>query len=170
MEDPSIDGSMILKCTYRNRVRTGFVWLRIRFHYMLKAGDFLCRWPTVSLLRRTCPVELVAFVILTSAYFKLTSNFASKFTEKVNILLVCVVYYICTSILETKIMEWFMYFVYHFNRTWRDRGNMNRKLNWFLRFSLLALTWWNVFCQIQNHIWSLEFLSSGWKQLTLWSR
>jgi hypothetical protein len=40
---------------------------------------------------------LVAFGILASAHFKWTSNFASKFTEKVNILLLCVVYYICTS-------------------------------------------------------------------------
>jgi hypothetical protein len=42
-------------------------------------------------------VELVAIGILGSANFKCLSNFASKFTEKVNILLVCVIYYICTS-------------------------------------------------------------------------
>jgi hypothetical protein len=42
-------------------------------------------------------VELVAVGILAFAHFKCISNFASKFTGKVNILLVCVIYYICTS-------------------------------------------------------------------------
>jgi hypothetical protein len=27
---------------YSSRVRTGFVWLRTRFCYVLKAGNFLC--------------------------------------------------------------------------------------------------------------------------------